>query len=418
MIQKTIIWLMAVLFSVSSVKAQETLNQYLQTAAENNPELESSFNQYLAALEKVDQVGALPDPQLTFAYFIQPVETRLGPQIAKAGLMQMFPWFGTLEAKEQVAASKAKAKYEQFMDDKNKLFYQVKTAYFEYYFAQKAITETEENLKILETFRNLAQIKVESGQTSVVDQLRIEIELEDLKNELEYLKDKKVTLQVTFNNYLNTDAYQSINIPDSLWNSGLAFNKRQLLDSLLVKNNRLKQLAHQEEAWMNQLMVAEKSGKPSFSIGVDYTLIGERTDLSPENNGQDAFIFPKIGITLPLYRKKYNAMIKEASLQQEAVAHKTEAVQNNLESVFEMAYATYEDATRRVDLYAAQTIRAKEAVKLLESEYTTNGKNFEELLRMEKKYLKYQLMEEKALSDKQAAIAFINYLVGDKQVIK
>ena len=103
-----------------NVYAQETesLNQYLQIAGENNPHLKSLFNQYLAALEEVPQVGTLPDPQVSFAVFIQPIETRVGAQRASFSASQMFPWFGTLTAQEQVAAERAKAQLQQFEDAK------------------------------------------------------------------------------------------------------------------------------------------------------------------------------------------------------------------------------------------------------------------------------------------------------------
>jgi hypothetical protein len=55
---------------------------------------------------------------------------------------------------------------------------------------------------------------------------------------------------------------------------------------------------------------------------------------------------------------------------------------------------------------------AERAIQMLETEYSTHGKDFEELLRMEKRLLRYSLELEKARSDKQASIAFINYLIG------
>ncbi len=84
----------------SMVSAQDDLVGYLQTSAQNNPGLKARFNEYLAALEVAPQVKSLPDPQLAFGYFIQPVETRVGPQQFKISVSQMFPWFGTLKAKE------------------------------------------------------------------------------------------------------------------------------------------------------------------------------------------------------------------------------------------------------------------------------------------------------------------------------
>lgn len=52
-------------------------------------------------------------------------------------------------------------------------------------------------------------------------------------------------------------------------------------------------------------------------------------------------------------------------------------------------------------------------MSLLETEYATGNTNFEEILRMERKVLKYNLELEKAYADKQAAISFITYLMGN-----
>lgn len=110
------------LFLVSAAtSAQDDLNQYLQTAAKNNPGLKARFNEYMAALEVAPQVKALPDLQVAFGYFIQPVETRVGPQRFKISVSQMLPWFGTNGAKEDVAVQAAKAKFEAFQEAKSKL---------------------------------------------------------------------------------------------------------------------------------------------------------------------------------------------------------------------------------------------------------------------------------------------------------
>ena len=116
-----------ILAITGTVSAQEILNQYLETAATNNPALKAKFNEYMASLEKVSQVGTLPDPQLVFGYFIMPVETKNGPQQAKISVSQMFPWFGTLKTKEKIVINSAKASYENFEEVKSKLFFDVKS---------------------------------------------------------------------------------------------------------------------------------------------------------------------------------------------------------------------------------------------------------------------------------------------------
>ena len=62
--------------------------------------------------------------------------------------------------------------------------------------------------------------------------------------------------------------------------------------------------------------------------------------------------------------------------------------------------------------FSDQLDLAYKAIRILETEYTTGNKNFEEILRMERKVLKYHLEKEKSIADKQAAISFLNYLMG------
>ncbi len=389
--------------------AQDVLNQYLGTAAKNSPALKAKFNEYNASLEKVPQLGALPDPQLTFGYFIMPVETKNGPQQAKVSFTQMFPWFGTLNNKEDVFISAAKSKYENFEDAKSNLFFDVKSTYYDLYFIQKGIDITLENIKILETFKRLALIKIEAGTASGVDELRVELELNDLENNLALLKDKWFVNTVKFNNLLNVDDYRDIQMPETLWVDDLQYSKQNIIDSLTMNNHQLKSLDLLKESFAYNEQQGRKQGSPNIILGVDYTAIG-KSGISPDA-GKDALMV-KVGITIPLYRKKYSAMVNEAVIQQQVVEDKKLDKINVLETLFEKVYSEYTDANRRIVLFKKQSELAKRAIKLLESEYANSGKNFEEILRMDKSVLKYSLELEKARADKQASIAFINYLMG------
>ena len=405
---KIIIGITLLLIS-SLVSAQDELNSYLKLAAENNPGLKARFSEYMAALEIAPQVKALPDPQVAFAYFIMPVETRMGPQQAKISASQMFPWFGTLKAKENVAIQSAKAKYEQFEEAKSRLFNEVRSNYFNIYFNKKAIQITRENIDILHTFRKLANIKFESGLVSAVDEYRIEMEIGDLENQLYLLIDTQNYLESVFKNLLNIDQLD-INIPETLWVDDFPLTKENILDSIGNNNHQLLALSLQQEALIYRKELAEKQGKPDFSIGLDYIFVGTDND---KFAGTDAFVFPKIGITIPLYRKKYKAMVNEVVHLQTAKEFEKSDKENILVNIFEKVWKDYLDADRRIDLYTSQLELASKSIKLIETDYATGNKNFEEILRMERKLLTYSLKLEKSRSDKQAAISFINYLMGN-----
>ena len=92
-----------------------TIDDYLAYAALNNPKLKAAFGVWKAALHRIPQVRSLPDPKFNYAYFIREVETRVGAQEQKLGLSQMFPWFGKLQLKEDIAyeaANSAEQRYE------------------------------------------------------------------------------------------------------------------------------------------------------------------------------------------------------------------------------------------------------------------------------------------------------------------
>lgn len=403
------------LFLISlSLSAQSELDNYLQTAAENNPGLKVKFSEYMAALQKVPQLGALPDPTVSFGYFIQPVETRLGPQQAKIGVSQMFPWFGSLGAKEDVATQMAKAKYEQFEEAKSKLFYDVKSSWYNLYLTNKAIIITRENIEILHTFQKLAIVKIEAGMASAVDELRVEMELLDLENQLKMLLDDLNVRKIAFNNLLNVDENKQVFIPELLNKDVLNFDREAILDSIRFNNHEVLNLEFQEASWEYQQAAAKKMGSPSFNLGLDYIFVGKSSNemLPASESGRDAIIFPMVGIQVPLYRKKYTSMVKEAVFMQESVQNKKLDKVNILENIYEKANADYLDAGRRIDLHIKQLGLSRKALRILESEYSTEGKNFEEILRMERQVLKHSLELEKSRTDLNASIAFISYLMG------
>jgi outer membrane protein TolC len=391
------------------VDAQEDLGRYLQIAAENNPELQVKFNEYMAALEVIPQAKALPDPQIAFAYFVSPVETRMGPQQFKISASQFFPWFGTLGAKNDAAIELAKSEYEVFEETKSRLFKDVKADYYNLYFSQKSIDITLENIELLQSIQKMATIKVEAGLASMVDEYRVQIEINELENQLANLKDKQWALETSFRNLLNANNDFVINFPENLWRTDFPLTKQAALDSIQSKNHQLLQLEFKQAALAFKKKAAKLEGRPDFKIGLDYIFIGEG-----ENNlsGKDAFVFPTVGITIPLYRNKYKAMVQEVAYQELANEKKKESKSNTLETLFEKTWKDYLDADRRINLNKNQVDLARKSLKILETEYATANKNFEEILRMERKVLQYHLALEKAVADKQATIAFIYYLMG------
>ena len=404
--------LLVLLFSPTVVCAQTELDGYVQIAGENNPQLQSLFQQYMAALERLPQAKALPDPTVAFGVFVSPVETRVGAQRANISISQMFPWFGQLKAQESVVADLAKARYQEFEDAKNKLQFEVRSTYNNLYVLRSAIEITQENIVLLNSFKELAKVKFESGKGSFVNVLRIDMEVLELDSQLELLRDSETPILSRFKELLNTELPSVIAFPDTLWNDNLETDLAFLNDSLLVNNPVLSKYDYEMSSLTNQARVAELQGKPSFSVGLSYINVAKRDGVDVSGNGRDAIALPQVGIRIPLYRKKYEAMVKEKQILRESVRLQKDNTINRLQTSLEEWIKDYRDAVRRENLYEQLSGIARQSLNLLVSEYTTEGSDFEEVLRMDRQLLKYELELEKARADRNTTVAYINYLIG------
>lgn len=391
---------------------QKELEPHLKTATENNTALKAAFAQYRAALEMIPQAKALPDPQVMFQYFITPVVYEMGKQRFNFSASQLFPWFGERSAREQAAVEMAKARYESFIDLRNNLFFEVKSKYYDLYFLHKSIVITNENLNLLRSMRELAMIGFESGKGSFVNVLRADMEIAELENQLAYLKDSEWPLLAEFEKSLNSKIQGSLLFPDTLWKDSLINIKTSILDSIAANNPSLKVLDHEISSWEKQMEAAKKMGYPSFSIGAGYMNMSKRSDSEHPDNGKDMYMFPEIGIMIPLNRKKYNAMVNEARLKGESISFERTNLTNELKSELEMSFRDYLDAERRIILYSRLHKLAKNARDLLLSSFSAAGTEFEEVLRMQEQEIMYALELEEARAMLNTSIAYINYLSG------
>lgn len=411
---KNLIIFLLLFGSSGNLFSQKELDDYLKTAAENNASLKMAFSEYRMALEMLPQVKALPDPNLMFQYFTTPVYQEMGIQRFSLSASQVFPWFGQLKAKEQVAAEMAKAKYQAFIDEKNKLFKEIKNIYFKLYVQYKSVEITTENIKLLQSMRELAKISFESGKGSFVNVLRSDMEIAEMENKLEYLKDSKLPLQAEFEKSLNTKITAAFVFPDTLWKETLSDLKTTMIDSIAAHNPVLKKMDYEIASWEKQIEASKKMGYPSFSLGFTYTNMSKREETNGRihQNGKDMYMFPEIGVMLPIYRKKYNAMVNEAKYRSESATFEKLSMTNELSSELEMAYRDYLDAQRRMILYTRLFKLAKNTRELLLSMFTTSGTEFEEVLRMQEQELMYALELEDARAMLNSSVAEINYLTG------
>lgn len=403
------------LFLLSYTATAQTITDYQQEAAQNNPELKAKYQQYLSALEEEPIMGSLPDPEISFSYFIKPIETRVGPQQGRISVSQMLPWFGSLKNERSASELRAKARFESFQEARNRLFYQVEQTMLELYELDESIRIAGENQAILNSLVELSLQRYETDRATQVDVLRVQIEEEDLLIQIKLLKDNRRVLVQKMNELLNRSEGYEIFLPDSFGETVLN-PKEELITKVRQQNPDLNRLRYQEENALELRSLAEKENKPGLKLGVDYIFIGETDMPNVTNSGEDALMV-MAGFRVPIFGKKNSAKTRQADRNIEEVQYQISSRENNLETELESSLRDYEDARRRYDLYNEKQIqRITQAIDIMMESYSSDSSNFEEILRMQRKQLEYQLKRIQAKTDEHKTAAFIDYLTGKHNI--
>ena len=103
------IGLLPVAQSQDKISESTSLGEAIAFAQKHNAAIAAANSRWQAAIQRVPQAKGWPDPRLTYGYFIETVETRVGPQEQRVGVMQPLPWFGKLKAAGDVASTDAAA---------------------------------------------------------------------------------------------------------------------------------------------------------------------------------------------------------------------------------------------------------------------------------------------------------------------
>lgn len=422
--------LAAFLFGISASKAVEpdalassrdlprldggaSLDTYLTYAALNNPGLEASFNEWKAALERVPQVRALPDPRFSYRYYIEQVETRRGPMRHGFDITQVFPWFGKLDLAGDVAAQAAEVAGQRYEAAKRDLFFAVKDAYYEYYYLTRALSVTRENLELMKHLESVARTRYKAASGSHPDVIRAQVELGKLEDRVSSLQDLLVPTGARLNATLDRDIAAPLPMPTDITPSDVSWRTEDLVKRVEQENPHLLALVHQADQHAAARKLAQKQYAPDIALGVNYIDVGRYATVpAGVDNGEDA-VSAIVSINIPLWTKKYSAAVREAQLRRQAMLKQKRDTANQLQAQLQAALFQQRDAARKLDLYGNGLIpKAEQSLKVTEQAYRSSGDSFLDLIDAERTLLEFQLAYERALADHEQGVAQIERLVG------
>lgn len=389
-----------------------TQQDYLRYAALNNAGLEAAFNRWNAAMERGDQATALPDPRIGYTYYIEEVETRVGPQNQKFGVSQTFPWFGKRRLQGEAADANAKAAQQEFEKAKLALFHRVKVAYHEYWYLSRAIAFTKEHLQLVANLERVARTRFSAGLVPNSAMIQAQVELGKLDDRLRTLEAQRAPVVAKLNAALNRPMALPLPWPRTLPAFAASLTNETALQTLIDNNPEIRRLEHLVDKEEVGIKLARKSYYPDITLGVDYVDTGAALNPDLADSGKDP-VMAMVSVNVPLWHDKYRAQAREARFRKKSLEADRDDTKNRLLADLEFACYQFRDSQRKIDLYADTLVpKAEQSLKVTQEDFEAGRASFIALIDTQRLLLEFQLAHQRARADRGQRLAEIEMLVG------
>lgn len=396
----------------SAEKEEKALSAYLEQALIGNDALLAARAELRAASAKVHQAGVLPDPKLEIQYYLQPVETRTGPQQAALGIGQGLPWFGKLPLMRKLGSHDEAIAAAQVAAVELDVARQIKEAYIEYCFLGRSQQVVADNLELLRYLEGVARSRYTGGKATYFDVLKIQAELARTQDKARTLEDQAFPLRIRINNLLGTEAEQIRAVPKHLPKVVLK-KKEHALYTLALKNAPLLRAAQERIAKARTGKdLAEKDFFPDFQISLKTILTGSAEYGDPPDSGSDPVI-AGVSMTLPIFRDRRRAKVVEQNAGIKAARSLEEEQKRGLKNRIEQGLYAYRDAERRAALYKDELLpNAQQQIEVAVSGFQSGKNSILEMIDAEQSLLTFSLAASRALADRALAVAGLEAQAG------
>jgi len=337
------------LFIVFPASADDLrLQDLIQEALKNSPEILASEARARAARHRVPQAGSLSDPMFMFGYQNEGWERYTFGKEPDAQWMfsasQMFPFPGKRSLKEEMASQDAQGVSIFHEAVKLKTIARIRELYFDLFLAYKTIDLIRERVSLFSRIEDAALARYAAGMGMQVEVLMAQTEKYMLLEKEEMQKQKVQSFEAM----LNTTVGRNVNSPlGRPAEQALSLQARSLEELLTMAYD------HSPEIRIKQRMVAaaearvrmaEKEYYPDFTLAGSYFTRG---------GGQFMDMWSlTTTINIPLYyRTKQRQGVLEAEAMLAEATKELEATRLMVASAIRDAYSMYTTSGKLAELY-------------------------------------------------------------------
>lgn len=385
--------LVVLLFFGGSSHAQQ-LENYIEEAINNNPNIQAVEKQHAISTEKITETNTLPNTEFSGGYMVG--EEMPMMQQGEFSVMQMLPWFGTISARSDYAAAMADADFLEIEIAKRKIALVLRQSYYQLYQIVKKQEVLDANIQLLHVYEQMALTSVEVGQASAVSVLRLQMRQNDLTERKLVLEQDYEAELTALNKIMNRDENVAIAIADTLIipKKDIEIDFKNLaLHPELRKFEELNKVVAQADA------LNKKESAPGFGVGMEYMLFNEAPNM----------LMPMVSLSIPIFNKKYKSIAKQNKLQHEVLDIQKQASKNSLIAELQIAVRNRNAARISFETQDKNLKQAEHAQEILLRNYETGTIDFREVLDVQELQLNFQINRIEAIGSYFDQVSVIDY---------
>jgi outer membrane protein TolC len=386
-----------------------TVDEAIREALAKNPAIRAGSHAVAAQRAKVPQASALPDPTFGIGWMgnARPFSVQAGDPSSyrSASAMQMLPFFGKRSLRGQIASKEADATQWDLEAVRRRVAADVKAAYYDYWYYDKAIRTTQQNRDLLNKLSQIAEARYRVGKGMQPDVLRSQVEISMLLQKLTTLEQQRATAQARLNALFARDPEAPLppaaDIPKQ---TALNYSLDELYK--LARQNDPEYQRMQKMVERNQLAVslARKEYLPDLSVGYMY----QQRPMMPDMHGLT------FTVNLPVfYKSKQREGVRQAREEELSVSSARDNRQNELYFDLKQNYLAAKASDNLLKLFSQGVVpQSSLALESSMSAYQVGNVDFLTVIGNFTTVLNYQTEYYRELANYQTALARMEALIG------
>ncbi len=409
--------LMPLISQAQTEKPILNVDQLVEEALQNNPEILAAKQKWEVFKEKVPQASALPDPMLGLGIINLPTNFSFRDEdmtMKELSISQMVPFPGKRPLMKEMAEKEAEAVFNDIQGKINQVVKDVKAAYYDLSHVYRTTEVTQRNKEILENFAKIAEAQYAVGMGIQQDLLKAHIEVSKMVDELIMLGQRKRAIEAKLNTLLDKLPETPVGEPEEVVFRKFPPTIQDLQKMAAEMNPALMGMKRMIEAKEKAYALAKKEYYPDFNFRFAY---GQRDNSSGmEVMKRRDMLTGMVEINIPIfYKSKQDRKVAETKADIQSLEAQYRAMKNEMFFMITDMATMLQRGERQVELYKTGIIpQSSLQINSAMSAYRVGKADFMTLLDSQMTLYRYELEYHQALTEYEKNVASLEATVGKR----